>query len=134
MKLRAEDLIENKEVLQSLKREIGSYRMIISEQTSLEDGIIGDLFMFGETDFMHGVWTAAPWNYNWNGLKNLYNNFTLVNSTNDVHGFIKKSCLFKSPVDLEWVTVSREWRDTMEKEARRFLWGAQQGWDARCSW
>ena len=129
LKMRAEDIIADTEVLRKLEKEIEGYEMIISEQSSLSNKIIGDLFMFGNVEFMLKLWSLQPWDYNLNGLKNLYNNFVLMNNTGDVEKFIKSKCLFKTPNHLKWVTIPINYQHEGQNNVEPFLWGATQGYE-----
>ncbi len=66
LKNRAYDYIEN---IKPLQRGI-----LITEQSCLQQQIIGDLLMYGPTQYLFDWWSNSPWNYSINGMKNLYNN------------------------------------------------------------
>ena len=87
LKTRAYDYIENVEIF--------SEHLAISEQTDLSKGIIGDLFMYGETQYLIDWWTKNPWDYSTNGLSNLYKN--MPNN-------LPAEALFLSPEKLGWKT------------------------------
>lgn len=73
--------------------------LVISEQTSLSKKIIGDLFLYGETEYLLDWWNKNPWDYSTNGLTNLYRNMP--------EDFLQKAT-FMNPKQLGWKTFEDE--------------------------
>ena len=69
--------------------------LVVSEQTSLNSRIIGDLFLYGETDYLLNWWTRNDWDYSVDGLNNLYRNMP--------DDFLSKA-VYANPEYLGWKT------------------------------
>lgn len=87
LKNRAYDYITNKNIF--------NQELVVTEQTDLTQKIIGDLCMYGETDYLLKWWTKNKWNYDNNGLMNLYEN--------KPEDFSQKA-LFGKPEQIGWKT------------------------------
>lgn len=85
LKNRAYDYIENSKVF--------NQELVITEQTDLNRQYIGDLFMYGETNYLLNWWKAKDWNYRTNGLTNLFENMP--------ENF-KEKAVYISPKNLGW--------------------------------
>ena len=103
LKNRAYDYIENKDIFK--------YDLIVSEQTDMKKNIIGDLFMYGKTDYLLDWWTKNPWDYSLNGLNNLYKNAS-ENFSNEA--------VFMNPEQAGWKTFEGNSKD---------FWGKQMGYE-----
>lgn len=103
MKCRAEDIIFNENLQNFLDQALADKKLIISEQTSFEHKIMGDLFHYGCVNYMKEIWSHHPWNYNYDGLKNLYHN-TLSFHGGETEKVIK-NILFLPVESLNWITV-----------------------------
>lgn len=76
-------------------RDFFDKKLVVSEQTSLKAKIIGDLFLYAETNYLLDWWGKNPWDYSVNGLTNLYRNMP--------DDFPQKAVYF-NPKDLGWKT------------------------------
>ncbi len=131
IKLRASDIILNADkVLAALD----TRKILLSEQTSLERKMIGDLFMAGPTSFVRDLWTESPWDYSKSGLYNLFDNATLLAKRDslNISQFFKENCLFLSPHEINWVTLDNNWNSVLKEPRRDFdqsdIWGIKQGY------
>ena len=101
----------------------------MSEQTSLDEGIVGDLFMIGDTEYLLDWWSCLPWDYSKNGLRNLYKN--LKHKEPDVDKFVNEKAEFISPPEAGWITLEHNW----DRETKKLIstdelsnaWGKPQG-------
>jgi hypothetical protein len=62
---------------------------------------IGDLFMYGNIDFLLSIWKPELWNYSHNGMINLYNIF---------EGDFYKSFSYRDVETLKWRFLSPSWK------------------------
>ena len=85
LKNRSCDYIENTDIF--------NQKLVVTEQTDLNKGIIGDLFMYGKTNYLLDWWTAKEWDYTTNGLTNLF-----VNMPKD----FKEKAVYITPQNLGW--------------------------------
>lgn len=131
IKLRASDIILNADKVVAA---LGARKVLLSEQTSLERRMIGDLFMAGPTSLVRDLWTENSWDYSKSGLYNLFDNATLLakRSGKDISQFFKESCLFLSPYDINWVTLDNNWNSVLREPWRDLdqsdIWGIKQGY------
>jgi len=123
LKHRAEDLILHENVKQFLDLKLGDKKLIISEQTSFDRRLMGDLFHYGSVEYMYNLWAYREWDYNYDGLKNLFANTVLFNN-NDPEK-ITKSILFSPVVAVKWVSVTDCWNYMTKspKHLEHSFWG-----------
>tara|TARA_Y100000114_G_scaffold40536_1_gene36033 strand:- start:8388 stop:9017 length:630 start_codon:yes stop_codon:yes gene_type:complete len=103
LKNRAYDYIENKDIFK--------HNLLVTEQTDLDKKIIGDLLMYGKTDYLLNWWNKSEWDYSTNGLSNLYekkfDNFS-------------DNAVFMNPQQIGWKTFEDNSTD---------FWGKQKGYE-----
>lgn len=130
LKMRAEDVLLNSEQYSFLLRCLNNKKMIISEQTNLSNEKVGDLFMFGQTEYIYSLWTANQWNYSRDGLYNLYNNFSNLSASSVPIAYIKEKCLYLAPEDISWVTVTDAWdsKNKSVNDLESCHWGKKKGY------
>jgi hypothetical protein len=105
LKNRAYDYAENKDIF--------NHELLLSEQTHLQKGIIGDLFMYGETEYLLKWWSQSDWNYGPDGLHNLFE------KSSAMEGFVQKAT-YLNPEQLGW--------KTFEDDSNVF-WGHHKGYE-----
>lgn len=129
LKMRAEDMLLNNDQFSFLLSSLNSKKMIISEQTNLTNKKVGDLFMFGQTEYIYRLWTANKWNYSRDGLYNLYNNFSNISENSIPNAYIKEKCLYLTPQDISWVTVTDAWnlKSKNVNVLESCYWGKKKG-------
>jgi len=123
LKTRAEDLIAEEDVKSFLDLKLGNKKLIVSEQTSFSNRIMGDLFHYGDLLFMHKLWTSMPWNHSKDGLTNLFHN-TMNHFQSDIDK-IKENLSFFKVEELKWVCVTDSW-DNSTKHPNNLIncyWG-----------
>jgi len=134
VKLRYCDLLKNIDGLQYL---MGRYKdkIIVSEQTSTKSGMIGDLFMAGNTKDVLELWTAKPWDYKKSGLFNLFDSVYLgANKADlDMDEYMSRIMFYVHPRDIMWATLEGSWDAANRKPSQKIdescLWGAKQGYN-----
>lgn len=132
VKLRSCDIVLNEDVLKELIDSEANFSL--TEQTCLNTGMIGDLFMAGKTEKLLSLWSTLPWNYSKSGLYNLFDNAAFLASqfgmsTSD---YLKNSAKFISPQDIGWVTLEHNWdkssKSIIENLDSKHLWGAKMNY------
>jgi len=132
IKLRASDICLKIDVLEHA---LSSEKILLSEQTSIQRGMIGDLFMCGPTENMLRLWTEVPWDYSKSGLFNLYDaTISLSRKNNQEHlQFLKSYFNFINPRNLMWVDIGSNWDHLNSKPHSPFteshLWGLREGYE-----
>ena len=131
IKLRASDLTLN---IDKIITALDTRKILLSEQTSIERRMIGDLFMAGPTSIVRDLWTENAWDYSKSGLYNLFDNATLLAKKDnmDISQFFKEKCVFLSPHEINWVTLDNNWNTTLKKPHKALdssdIWGVKQGY------
>ena len=132
IKLRASDIaLDINKVISALN----TRKILLSEQTSVERGMIGDLFLAGPTSRVRGLWTENMWDYSKSGLYNLFDNANLLAKKDNltISDFFKQNCLFFSPHDISWVTLDNNWDSSLKKPSSEIdssdVWGVKQGYE-----
>tara|TARA_R110001592_G_scaffold324471_1_gene604115 strand:+ start:5398 stop:6018 length:621 start_codon:yes stop_codon:yes gene_type:complete len=102
--------IKNRAYDYFISKDFLNKNLIVSEQTSLKEKIIGDLFLYGQTDYLLNWWSNNPWDYSTNGLANLYRNMP--------EDFVDSAC-FLTPKELGWKTF---------EDDCNLYWGEHKGY------
>ena len=131
IKMRASDILVNEEEVVKILNE---NKVTVTEQTSIQKGMIGDLFMAGPTQDVLNFWTENPWDYGKSGLYNLFDNATSMaaKNNNDIETFLKQRFVFVTPSQIGWMTLDNNW-DASQKEIKepwsnKHYWGHLQGY------
>ena len=129
LKNRAEDLLLNENQYSDLLLLLSDKEMVVSEQTDLPAEKVGDLFMFGKTEYIYNLWTINKWDYSYDGLYNLYNNFSILSNSIPTCSYIKEKCSYVTPQDIKWVTVADAWdaNQKIVKNLNASFWGKKKG-------
>lgn len=91
LKNRAYDYLEHDKIF--------SHDLVVSEQTSLNHKIVGDLLLYGDVQYLINWWTKNPWDYSVDGLTNLYRSLPPC--------FAEKAT-FGNPKALGWKTFEND--------------------------
>lgn len=96
---------------------------VVTAQTDLGHRI-GDLFMYGYTDFLIDLWDKYEWNYVEDGMWNINNNFVAFHGSK-MHAF-KAYFSYRDCVKLKWCLLSKEFdlfkNSNIKKDFKNFLW------------
>ena len=131
IKMRASDILTNE---QEITRILGSRKVTVTEQTSIDKGMIGDLFMAGPTKKVLNFWSENPWDYNKSGLYNLFDNARSLaqKDNNNIEVFLRQRFAFVNPSQIGWMTLDNNWnqevKDIREPWSNKHLWGHLQGY------
>ena len=131
LKLRFCDFVQNENLFYEL---LEKSSVVLTEQTSIERRMIGDLLMFGNTRETLALWNALPWDYSKSGLYNLYDNAEYLAMSNNLNvlEYLKSKYLYVSPEDIGWYSYENNWNHTQktpfESFTPRHLWGKIQNY------
>jgi len=110
-------------------------KCLITQQTSFENYMIGDLLMHGDIDYLISMWDNKQWNYSTDGLRNLTINFCkLQNIPIDTNWYkkLKEDFSFRDRETLRWFDVAANWKEVLTSDnpydSNRFVWGYAQGY------
>lgn len=131
LKLRASDFIGNKQVFCDMLQQ---EKLVITEQTSMQRRMLGDLLMFGSTKQALDLWGAQPWDYSKSGLYNLFDNAEILATSNNMttQEYLQKNSTYVTPERIKWYTYENNW-DLMRKKPKeefstKHLWGNIPGY------
>jgi len=101
-------------------------KCLITAQTNLNH-LIGDLFMYGDVDFLISIWESKDWVYNYDGMINLKNIFDKkYNSTvQDFFSYRSNDSLkwmFVTPSNLQEISTSN-----LNENYHKYLWDKYYG-------
>ena len=130
-KMRASDILTNEEKIINILKD---GKVTVTEQTSIEKGMIGDLFMAGPTKKVLDFLTENPWDYNKSGLYNLFDNANSLaaKENNNIETFLRQRFSFVTPPQIGWMTLDNNWnqelKDIKEHWSKKHHWGHLQGY------
>ena len=131
IKLRASDIIQN---IPKLAAELETGKIVLTEQTSVDNGIVGDLFMAGPVEEMLSIWKEKAWNYAKSGLYNLFDNISSIAAKNNMstQKYLEQNAHFVTPQEIGWVTLDNNWNNDTKKPSNPLgpsdVWGIKQGY------
>lgn len=113
-------------------------RMLITQQTRFSERHIGDLFMYGELDYLKKCWNIDKWYPTTTGLSSLANNFFELCDEKEWIPALINNCSFKDIFSLRWIDFRNNWNqlkfrteDMMKNsmnDFEKYLWGSTEGW------
>jgi len=138
MKTRADSihLIEN--VCEYSRNLLGDKKILVTQQTNIERQMIGDLYMFGELDFLKKCWNIDTWYPTRTGVTSLANNFFSLVSENDWRQACLNNLAFVDIYNLKWICLQKNWQEVEAHKKNvldndlpnwhNHLWGSKQKW------
>ena len=113
-------------------------KLVVTQQTKFEPMHMGDLFMYGETDFLKNCWNVKDWYPTDTGLTSLANNFLKSCYQDDWVEALRNNCSFVDIYNLKWIDFRANWdvlKDLKEEmlgnnlqNYENYLWGTTEGW------
>jgi len=113
-------------------------KILITQQTRFHEKHIGDLFMYGELNFLKKCWDIDKWYPTTTGLSSLANNFFELCDKTDWKSALINNCSFKDIFSLRWIDFRNNWdhlkdrtEDMIKNEMHdfeKYLWGSSEGW------
>jgi len=110
-------------------------KCLITQQTSFDNYMIGDLLMHGDIDFLINLWDNKQWNYATDGLRNLSFNFCRYhNIALDINWRkpLRETFSFRDRETLRWFDIASNWQEVCKREqpfdSNKFIWGYAQGY------
>lgn len=99
---------------------------LITSQTNL-NGLIGDLFMYGDIDFLISIWKPDRWIYNMDGMGNLNNIFH-----QNYKSSIKEKFSYRDNKSLKWIFLKSDdfqiiKNSNLGEKYEDFLWDKYYG-------
>lgn len=113
-------------------------KILITQQTKLDDQEMGDLFLYGDLKFLKNCWNLSTWYPTSTGLKSLGNNFINQHLNKNWISNLKSSCSFIDIYNLKWIDFRANWHLLLDQKENmmgnilpnfhEFLWGSNENW------
>ena len=113
-------------------------KLLITQQTKFNIQHMGDLFMYGDINFLKQCWDIKSWYPTDTGLTSLANNFLMACKETDWISALKNNCSFQDIYNLKWIDFRANWSalepyienllDNNLPEYEKYLWGTTEGW------
>ena len=113
-------------------------KMLITQQTRFHQRHIGDLFMYGDLNFLKRCWDIDKWYPTTTGLSSLANNFFDECEETEWTSALINNCSFKDIFSLKWIDFRNNWESLKNRteemltndmyDFENYLWGTTEGW------
>ena len=85
-------------------------KILTTQETSFQKKHMGDLFIYGEIEFLKKCYEISTWYPTSTGLISLANNFQNSCPENDWVSCLKNNCSFKDTFSLRWIDLRQNWQ------------------------
>ena len=138
LKTRADSihLIEN--LIPHCDKLLGNKKLLVTQQTTIDRQQIGDLFLYGDLEFIKKCWNIDTWYPTNTGVKSLAKNFISAVAEQDWHDACVNNLSFVDIYNLKWVCLQKNWEEVSQKSDdvmknilpnwHNHLWGSKQKW------
>ena len=113
-------------------------KILVTQQTALDRQQIGDLFMFGDLEFIKKCWNIDSWYPTKTGLTSLAKNFLRLVQDKDWHDACINNLSFTDIYNLRWICLQKNWEEVKKQKEKilhnhmdnwhNHLWGSKQKW------
>lgn len=138
-KCRADSVILRDSIDEYCFELLNGKRILLTQQTEFDRVHAGDLFMFGQTQFLRKCWDITNWYPTETGLTSFANNLLKACSRQSVD-WIQCLLTYASFVDIfniKWIDLGYNWDELKDKQAEllanelkpfeKYLWGTAEG-------
>ena len=143
LKTRADSihLIEN--ITAHCDRLLGNKKLLVTQQTAIDRPQIGDLFMYGDLQFIKKCWNIDTWYPTKTGITSLAKNFLStvdkqIECEQDWHDACIDNLSFVDIYNLKWICLQKNWNEVSQNsnsvmknimsDWHNHLWGSKQKW------
>ena len=113
-------------------------KILITQQTSIDRMEMGDLFMYGYTEFLKICWNINTWYPTKTGLTSLAKNFYNICKEDNWKSALINNTSFVDIFNLKWIDFRANWsvlKDMQEEmlqnklvDFEKYLWGSKEQW------
>jgi len=137
LKTRADTIHLYKNILNNAHDKLKDKKLIITQMTKFNTKHMGDLFMYGELNFLKQCWNINTWYPTTTGVTSLANNFLNNCDEDNWIDALKNNCIFQDVASLKWIDLGANWNilknkqqilDNILEENEKYFWGAKQKW------
>jgi len=137
-KCRSDGVILRDNITQYCSELIKDKNILLTQQTKFSQIHAGDLFMYGDIDYIKKCWNIGTWYPTTSGLisfaRNIYNNQNHLTWKE----CLKKYAEFVDIYQIKWIDFRANWTELQSKlenilinkleNYERFLWGSREEW------
>lgn len=117
---------------------LGDKNILVTQQTKFNTQHMGDLYMYGNIDFLRKCWNYDTWYPTSTGLVSLANNFLQASESSNWVESLKSNCSFRDIFTLRWIDFRANWETLRNRKEElisnsfsdwyRYLWGSTENW------
>ena len=138
LKSRADSINLIEEICTYTKGLLGNKKLLVTQQTTIDRQQIGDLFLYGDLNFIKKCWNIKTWYPTKTGVTSLAKNFLSVVDETDWRSACINNLSFADIYRLKWICLQKNWAeisahhdDVMNNKLSNWhmhLWGSKQKW------
>ena len=113
-------------------------QMLITQQTTIDRPQMGDLFLYGNLNFIKQCWNINTWYPTNTGVTSLANNFMSVCEEENWHDACINNLSFVNIYNIKWICLQKNWTVVQNNQQQvldnnlpdwhNHLWGSKQKW------
>ena len=113
-------------------------KMLITQQTSIDRMEMGDLFMYGDLEFLKKCWNINTWYPTKTGLTSLAKNFFNLCKEDNWRNALINNTSFVDIFNLKWIDFRANWTELKDMQEQmlqnnllnfeQYLWGSKEQW------
>ena len=117
---------------------LNNKKMLVTQQTTIDRQQIGDLFLYGQLDFIKKCWDLDTWYPTNTGIKSLAKNFIATVKENNWHDACINNLAFVDIYNIKWICLQKNWQEVNANKDNVLdnnfphwhtnLWGSKQKW------
>ena len=113
-------------------------KILITQQTSIDHMEMGDLFMYGNLEFLKKCWNINTWYPTKTGLTSLAKNFFNLCKEDNWRSALINNTSFVDIFNLKWIDFRANWTELKDMQEQmlqnnllnfeKYLWGSKEQW------
>jgi len=138
LKSRADSIHLLKNICSQADTLLKDKKMLVTQQTNIDSQKIGDLFLYGQLDFIKECWNVDTWYPSTTGVKSLANNFIATVKENNWRDACLNNLAFVDIYNIKWICLQKNWQEVNANKDNvldnnlsnwhNHLWGSKQKW------
>lgn len=138
LKSRADTIHSLPNIVKHCDNLINNKKLLVTQQTNISKPEMGDLFLYGDTDFMNKCFNQNNWYPTKTGLKSLARNFLAHCNEDDWHSACINNLSFVDIFKIKWIDFRKNWIELKSRtdqllqnnlvNEHNYYWGAMEKW------
>ncbi len=138
LKSRSDSIHLIKNICEYADKLLQNKNMLVTQQTTIDKPQIGDLFLYGDLNFIRKCWNLNTWYPTKTGVTSLANNFMNVVEENNWHDACINNLSFVDIYNIKWICLQKNWNEINANKEQvlnnnldnwhNHLWGSKQKW------